>query len=183
MKWIFNHHFLLGKVQNISGTVGEGLILLGEGSAPLGEGSALLGKGSALLREESALIIREEESALLGEGSFLSGEALALVVTGSAVDVEQFVPPQIPIFQMILKNLYAAGKVIMDQYCPDLCQLFTNLSDGSIPIHKAKESLEQLLGDRLWTNQTSFWKFRNHGYDDIDVALKLYRIHTSFVYI
>lgn len=81
------------------------------------------------------------------------------------------------ILQMIHKNLNAAGKAIMDQYCPDLCQLFTNLSNGSMPTHKAKESLEQLLGDRLWTNQTSFWKFRNHSYEDVDVALKLYRIH------
>ena len=36
------------------------------------------------------------------------------------------------------------------------------LSDGSISTFKAKESLENLLGDRLWPNQLSFWKFRQH---------------------
>ena len=64
----------------------------------------------------------------------------------------------------------------MAQYCPDLCHLFATLSNGSIPSHKAKESLEMLLGDRLWTNQTAFWKFREHSYKDVDVAYKLYQI-------
>ena len=64
----------------------------------------------------------------------------------------------------------------MEQYCPDLCQLFTNLSDGSLPTFKAKESLETLLGDRLWTNQCSFWKFRQHQFEDVIEAFRLYRI-------
>ena len=32
------------------------------------------------------------------------------------------------------------------------------------------------MGDRLWTNQTSFWKFRQHSYEGIDVAYQLYKI-------
>ncbi len=32
------------------------------------------------------------------------------------------------------------------------------------------------MGDRLWTNQKAFWKFRKHDYEDIERALQLYRI-------
>jgi hypothetical protein len=78
--------------------------------------------------------------------------------------------------QMSYNNLTKDGKEMMEQYCPDLCQLFANLSNGIIPSHKAKEALEKLLGDRLWTNQTAFWKFRAHSYEDVDVAFKLYQI-------
>jgi len=77
---------------------------------------------------------------------------------------------------MSYKNLCINGKKIMEQHCPDLCQLFSNLSDGSIPTFKAKEALEVLLGDRLWTNQNAFWKFRQHNYENVDVAFKLYQI-------
>ena len=73
-------------------------------------------------------------------------------------------------------NLNTEGKEIFGEYCPDLCELFTDLTSGLLATFKAKERLEQLLGDRLWTNQNAFWKFRNHNYEDIDKAFQLYQI-------
>ena len=35
--------------------------------------------------------------------------------------------------QMSYNNLTKDGKEMMEQYCPDLCQLFANLSNGIIP--------------------------------------------------
>ena len=74
----------------------------GKRSEHIGDGSALTGEGSTLLGEGSTLL--GEGSALLGKGSALSGEALAFVVTGSAVDIEQFVPPQIPKGHVVLQR-------------------------------------------------------------------------------
>jgi hypothetical protein len=45
-----------------------------------------------------------------------------------------------------------------------------------MPTFKAKENLEQLLGNRLWTDQKTFWNFRKHNYDNLDAAHLLYRI-------
>ena len=64
----------------------------------------------------------------------------------------------------------------MEHHCPDLCDLFGKLSDGSTPTFKAKEALEILLGDRLWTSQTTFWKFRQHQFESVEVAFQLFQI-------
>ena len=79
--------------------------------------------------------------------------------------------------QMIYcSNLNREGKDIMEQHCPDLCELFDKLSGGSIATFKAKEALETLLGDRLWTSQNSFWKFRQHLFESVEVAFQLFQI-------
>ena len=81
--------------------------------------------------------------------------------------------------QMIYSNLSNSGKTIMEEYCPDLCKLFGNLSDGSILTFAAKEALETLLGDRLWTDQNTFSKFSQHLFESVQVAFKLYSTCTT----
>ena len=81
--------------------------------------------------------------------------------------------------QMIYSNLSNSGKTIMEEYCPDLCTLFGNLSDGSILTFAAKEALESLLGDRLWMDKNTFSKFSQHLFESVQVAFKLYSSCTA----
>ena len=78
--------------------------------------------------------------------------------------------------QMLYSNLNMDGKKIMEQFCPDLCQLFGRLSEGTISTFTAKEALENHLGERLRTNQNLFMKFRQHQFASVVAAFDLYRI-------
>ncbi len=62
------------------------------------------------------------------------------------------------------------GKKVLEQFCPDLCQLFGRLSEGTISTFTAKEALENHLGELLQTNQHLFMKFRHHEFDSVDAA-------------
>ena len=78
--------------------------------------------------------------------------------------------------QMIFDNLTSKGKDIMEEYCPDLCDVFRRLSNGSITTFKAKEVLESLLVERLQTDQNTFQKIGQHKFLLIDLAYQLYLI-------
>ena len=72
--------------------------------------------------------------------------------------------------QMLYSNLNMDGKKIMEQFCPDLCQLFGRLSEGTISTFTAKEALENHLGERLQTSQDLFMKFRQHQFASVVAA-------------
>jgi hypothetical protein len=78
--------------------------------------------------------------------------------------------------QMLYSNLNMDGKKIMEQFCPDLCQLFGMLSEGTISTFTAKEALENHLGERLRTNQDLFLTFHQHQFASVVAAFDLYRI-------
>ena len=78
--------------------------------------------------------------------------------------------------QMLYSNLNMDGKKIMEQFCPDLCQLFGRLSEGTISTFTAKEALENHLGERLRTNQDLFLTFHQHQFASVVAAFDLYRI-------
>jgi len=79
--------------------------------------------------------------------------------------------------QTIFNNLTSKGKDVMEEYCPDLCDIFRKLSNGSITTVEAKKSLETLLVLRLRTdNQNTFQKFGNHEFHSIELAYQLFLI-------
>ena len=79
--------------------------------------------------------------------------------------------------QMIFDNLTSKGKDIMEEYCPDLCDVFRNLSNGTITTFEAKEIWESLIIERLQTDhQNTFQKIRQHKFHSIELAYQLYLI-------
>ena len=79
--------------------------------------------------------------------------------------------------QMIFDNLTSKGKDIMEEYCPDLCDVFRNLSNGTFTTFEAKSILESLLVERLQTDhQNTFQKIRKHQFHSIELAYQLFLI-------